>query len=255
MNSTTRTHWMSQRRLETLLSVLDEAPTMGGLTLLVAPGELRTSDEQRIRWLEEVRAIAPPEMWQSETGVVVFWSDHIRLAIEPPFPVGSTTPRIGIRTAALRTLLHRDPLLGVVLLRLGSYSVGVFQGQKLLDSKTGTRYVKGRHSAGGTSQRRFSRVREKQIHELYVKVCQIVRQKFEPFAGKFEHIFLGGERHTLTGFVKDCPFLQRIEPLIAKRILPVKEPRKRDMERIPNEIWKSRVTIFRLPVGFPLEGL
>ena len=255
MTNDARTQWLSQRRLETLLSVLEDAPPLGALTLLVAPGGFRPTDQQRVRWLEEVRAVAPPRIWQSETGVVIFWSDEIRLAIEPPFPLETTTPRIGFRTAALRALLHRDPLFGVVLLRLGSYSVGVFQGRNLVDAKTGARYVKGRHSAGGTSQRRFSRVREKQIHHLYVKVCDLVRQKFEPYEKKLERIFLGGERHTLSGFVKQCPFLQRLKPLIADRILPVHEPRRRELDRMPDEVWKSRVTVFRLPEWFPFDGL
>ena len=255
MNTDVRTQWLSRRRLETLLSVLEEAPPMDAYTLLLAPGDPLPTFDQRAQCPEEIRAVAPPRLWQSETGVVIFWSEHVRLAIEPPFPVETTAHRTGIRTAALHTLLHREPVIGVALLRLGSYSVGVFKGRKLLDAKTGARYVKGRHSAGGTSQRRFARVREKQIHQLYVKVCGLVRQKLEPYEKQMERIFLGGERHTLAGFVKQCPFLQRLQPLISKRILPVRQPRRRELERMPGEIYKSRVTVFRLPEGFPFDGL
>lgn len=259
MDAAARTLLMSQRRLETLLSVLDEAPLMDALTLLLAPGDslddVRPAGEQQAQWLEEIRAVAPAQIWESETGAVLFWSEQLKLSVMPPFPLEATARRIGIRTAALRSLLNREPVIAVMLLRLGSYSVGVFRGRRLLDAKTGTRYVKGRHSAGGTSQRRFARVRENQIHHLYVKVCGVVRQKLEPYKEELEHIFLGGERHTLTGFVKECPFLQRLEPLISGRLLPVGEPRRRELERMPNEIWKSRVTVFRLPEGFPFDGL
>ena len=239
--------------------MLDHASPMDALTLLLAPGDsldvVRPVDEQQDRWVDEMHAAAPARICESETGAVVFWSDQIGLVVEPPFPLEKTARRMGIHTAALRSLLQREPVMAVLLLRLGSYSVGVFRGRRLLDAKTGTRYVKGRHSAGGTSQRRFARVREKQIHQLYVKVCAVTRQKLEPYAGELEHIFLGGERHTLTGFVKECPFLQRLELLISGRILPVGEPRRRELERMPNEIWKSRVTVFRLPDGFPFDGL
>lgn len=259
MKTDVRSLWMSQRRLEALLSVLDQAPPMDALTLLLAPGDsldgVGPVGEEEAKWLEEIRRDVPAWILESETGAVVFWSETLRLAVVPPFPVDGTALRSGIRTASLRSLLHREPLMAVVLLRLGSYSVGVFRGRRLLDAKTGTRYVKGRHSAGGTSQRRFARVREKQIHQLYVKVCETARQKLEPYEKQLEHVFLGGERHTLAGFVKECPFLQRMEPRIAKRILPVGEPRRRELERMPSEIWKSRVTVFRLPEGFPFEGL
>ena len=259
MDAAARTLQMSQRRLETLLSVLDQAPPMDALTLLLAPGNsldaIRPADEQQTQWLETMCSVAPARIWESETGVVMFWSEQIRLAVEPPFLLEATSLQAGIHTTALHSLLYREPLMAVLLLRLGSYSVGVFRGRRLLDAKTGTRYVKGRHSAGGTSQRRFARVREKQIHQLYVKVCQVARQKLEPYAGDLKHIFLGGERHTLAGFIKECPFLQRLERLIAGRILPVGEPRRRDLNRMPNEIWKSRVTVIRLPEEFPFDGL
>ena len=259
MNADVRSSWMSQRRLEALISVLDQAPPMDASTLLLSPGasmdDFRPSDERQAQWLEEMRDIVPAWILESETGAVAFWSETLRLAVTPPFPVEATALRNGIRVASLRTLLQRETLMAVVLLRLGSYSVGVFRGRRLLDAKTGTRYVKGRHSAGGTSQRRFARVREKQIHQLYVKVCEVARQKLEPYERELEHVFLGGERHTLTGFVKECAFLQRLEHLISGRILSVREPRRRELERMPNEIWKSRVTVFRLPEGFPFDGL
>ena len=259
MNANPKTLWLSQRRLESLLSVLDQAPPMDAITLLqppgVSPDVICATNERQTQWLKEMRETAPDRLWQSETGIVLFWSEHLKLAVEPPFPLDSTSLRNGISVDSLQTLLRRGSVTAVILLRLGSYSIGVFRGRRLLDAKTGTRYVKGRHSAGGTSQRRFARVREKQIHYLYVKVCEVVRQKLGPYEKQLECIFLGGERHTLSAFVNQCPFLQRLDPITSTRILPVREPRRRELERMPNEIWKSRVTVVRLPEGFPFDGL
>ena len=272
MNEEVRTRWLAQRRLEALLSVLDNAPPFDALTLLLKPADAMDdipslpkpgesleahapTPQQQTRWLEEMRECLPTRLWTSETGAVIFWSDQLRLAVEPPFPLSASALRAGIRTAALRALLHRQPVIGVVLLRLGRYSVGVFRGQRLLDAKTSTRYVKGRHSAGGTSQRRFARVRENQMHHLYVKVCEVARQKLQPHERDLERVFLGGERHTLSAFLKDCDYLQRLKTLIAGRILSVGEPKRRELERMPREIWKSRVTVLRLPEGFPFQGL
>ncbi len=259
MDANPKTLWLSQRRLESLLDVLDQAPPMDAITLLLPPGAsldaITPTNEEQAQWLKQMRETAPDRLWQSETGAVLFWSEYLRLAIEPPFPLESTSLRNGISVGPLQTLLRREPLIAVALLRLGSYSVGVFRGRRLLDAKTGTRYVKGRHSAGGTSQRRFARVREKQIHYLYAKVCEVTLDKLGPYEKQLERVFLGGERHTLSGFVKECPFLQRFEPITSTRILPVREPRRRELERMPNEIWKSRVTVFRLPEDFPFDGL
>ena len=50
-----------------------------------------------------------------------------------------------------------------MLVRLGRFSVATYRGGKLAASKTDSRYVKGKHHAGGTSQLRYTRVREGQI--------------------------------------------------------------------------------------------
>jgi hypothetical protein len=55
----------------------------------------------------------------------------------------------------------------VLLVRLGGYAAGVFTGfpPVLADAKTGSRLVHGRSAAGGWSQHRFARRREKQVNE------------------------------------------------------------------------------------------
>jgi hypothetical protein len=55
----------------------------------------------------------------------------------------------------------------VLLVRLGGYAAGVFTGSPpaLAAHKTGSRLVHGRSAAGGWSQQRFARRREKQASE------------------------------------------------------------------------------------------
>ncbi len=57
--------------------------------------------------------------------------------------------------------------VGVLLVRLGGYAAGVFTGSppELAASKTGARLVHGRSAAGGWSQHRFARRREKQASQ------------------------------------------------------------------------------------------
>lgn len=249
---------LTKERLESLLDTLDQTPSVDALSIGLPPGtsldSVRPGDAREGEWFDEMRALASDNAADSETGAVFFWSSALQMLIIPPFPLTEGFHKSGFYTSALRSLIRREPTLGVLLLRMGGYSVGLFKGQRLVASKTGTRYVKGRHSAGGTSQSRFARVREKQIHYLYVKVCTLLREKWEPYQRELDHIFLGGERHTLTGFIKECPFIQRLEPLIAERILPVGEPRRRELDRMPRELWMSKVLPFKLPEGFSFSS-
>ena len=242
------TQSFSRRKLENFLDALERRPSLEALTLTLGPGaslnSLELRDPQQRRWLDEVRILAADRIVASETGSVVFWSDLVKLTVIPPIPLNQDSHVAQVDTGPLRQLLRKEYTVGVVLLRLGRYSVGVFKGDRLLTSKTDTRYVKGRHRAGGTSQLRFQRIREKQIHEIFIKTCLMVSERFKPFEDTIDYIFFGGERHTLMNFLKKCPYLQRMESRILKRILPTAEPGLRELERMPHEIWKSQVAIY-----------
>ena len=98
------------------------------------------------------------------------------VAVQPPVPL--TTDARASRACCpepLRELLRSSPVIGVVLLRLGRYAIGVLRGDKLIATKTDSRYMKNRHRAGGQSQRRFARSRERLIRELYDKTCEVTR--------------------------------------------------------------------------------
>jgi len=69
--------------------------------------------------------------------------------------------------AAVAAHARAPRAVGVLLVRLGGYAAGVFTGYppRLADSKVGSRLVHGRSAAGGWSQHRFARRREKQANE------------------------------------------------------------------------------------------
>jgi hypothetical protein len=105
-------------------------------------------------------------------GVVLFTAaDGAVAECHPPFaesfapPPGLTDPG---ELAELIAAHARTPrAVGVLLVRLGGYAAGVFTGYPpaLADSKVGSRLVHGRSAAGGWSQHRFARRREKQANE------------------------------------------------------------------------------------------
>ena len=139
---------------------------------------------------------------ESDTGVAIFVSAERIVAVQPPVPLTVDVRADGSLAMPLRELFGSSPTIGVVLLRLGRYAVAVLRGDKLLATKTDSRYMKNRHRAGGQSQRRFARSRERLIRELYDKTCEVTRSVFEPYSGEMKYVMLGGESGTLDGFVK-----------------------------------------------------
>jgi peptide subunit release factor 1 (eRF1) len=182
---------------------------------------------------------------ESETGLALLWSDDRKYVLVPPFPIDQNQFLLTWDTSYLRALLDKKYLLGVVLLRLGGYSVGVFEGDRLLTSKTGTRFVKGRHRAGGQSQRRFARRREEQARELFDKACSVVATNFAAYEKRLDYVFLGGDKLTLHSFLKRCEYLQRLGGKTMTRVLHVGKPRYEALCNAPSQIWKTRVFVVR----------
>jgi hypothetical protein len=163
------------------------------------------------------------------------------LLVSPPFPVVETYVSTDWDAAPLQDILKADFDVGVALVRLGRFSVAVFRGGELVDSKTDSRYVKGRHHAGGTSQLRYTRVRDGQIKRLYDKVCEETRAHLMPPAAQLDYLVLGGERFTLNGLLKECPALASLRPIMLKRRLNIRDPKRDTLPQVAAMLTESRV--------------
>ena len=160
-----------------------------------------------------------------------------QLLVVPPFPISASATFDRIEAAPLLESVERPSVYAVFLLRLGGFSVGVFRDDALIDSKTDQRFVKNRHKKGGQSQRRFERIREKQVDELFKKACETARDKLSPHGATIEHVFLGGDRRTLLAFRKQCAYFDRFGDRLRARVLPVAgDPRHESLLRIPREV-------------------
>src|SRR5690606_4756584 len=84
--------------------------------------------------------------------------------------------------AALTAHASRERTVGVLLVRLGGYAAGVFSGERLVASKVGSRPVHGRSAAGGWSQQRFARRREKQSAEALGAAADAAFRVLVPYA-------------------------------------------------------------------------
>ena len=178
---------------------------------------------------------------KSDTGLVALRQGERGLAVVPPFPVGEQVVNETWEEGPLRGLLTTDYTVGVVLLRLGRYLVAVFRGTEPVVTKTDTRYVKGKHNAGGTSQLRFKRIREGQMRKLFDEACRVVSSRFEPHERELDYILLGGEKLTLSGFMKVCPYLQRRQEKILDRRLNIRDPKHDTLETVAGMLRQSRV--------------
>lgn len=245
-------YFASPARIRRLLDEIDEGdgqmrtlylrPSEVGAppSLNLSPAGGETGSFALRDWIREVLTAVP----ESETGAAVFWNDDKAWAVLPPFPIEEDRYADGNDASDLEEIYERDVTVGVVLLRMGRYAIGVVRGNELLASKTDTRHVKNRHRAGGSSQRRFMRSRDRLIRELYDEACTVTRRIFEPHLNTLDCVLTGGERQTLNGFLKRCTFFEKSNLPVMKRLLAVERPSHKALEGIHREVWKSRVLVF-----------
>ena len=177
---------------------------------------------------------------RSSTGIAAFRVDDVGLALVPPFPIDTAQASDGIVDRPLLAFLERQFTVGVALVRLGRYAVAIYEGQRLAVSKTDTRYVKGKHHAGGTSQRRFQRVRENQIHRLYVEAATVLERQWLPWVDRLDYVILGGEAATVNGFLGECRLLARLSGITLDRRLDVREPNRAGLDQVGAMLYQCR---------------
>jgi len=176
----------------------------------------------------------------SEHGALIFWGDIRKCLVLPPFPFKGKTTFSGYVVEPFRSLLTVDSMVGMILVRLGSYAIGICQGEKLITSKVGTGLVHGRHKKGGSSQQRFQRRRENQVREFLDRVCLHAREQLEPQMQLINYIAYGGPRQTVLLLQKRCPFLRTFGDRVL-HLLDVPSPNQKVLGKTISRIWSSRV--------------
>ncbi len=163
------------------------------------------------------------------------------LTVTPPFGLPHEGEHLQVVVGPLLEALAEDHLVAAVLVRLGGYAVGVFEGERLVDSKVGSRFVKGRHRAGGSSANRFRRRREGQERELIEKAAAEAARVLTPWRGKVERVALGGDRDAVARVLAARPDLAWLKPLALERFLSVPEPRRRILDDLPYQLYAAKV--------------
>ena len=167
--------------------------------------------------------------------------DEGAFTVTPPFGLEHEGEYEVVRAGPLLDALRADPTVAVVLVRLGGYAFGVFEGERLVASKVGSRFVKGRHKKGGSSANRFRRRREEQERELIDAAAGEVARVLGPWRERVEHVALGGDRSAVGRVLGSRADLGWLEPLALERFFDVPEPRLRVLEALPYQLYAAKV--------------
>jgi peptide subunit release factor 1 (eRF1) len=163
------------------------------------------------------------------------------IVVRPPFGLAHEHEYDAVRLAPLFEALEAEHVVAALLVRLGGYAVGVFEGERLIASKVGSRFVKGRHKKGGSSANRFRRRREEQARALIEEAAEVAVRVLEPWRGRIEHVALGGDRSAVGQVLAARPQLAWLAERALPRFFTVREPRQRELERLTYDLYSAEL--------------
>jgi len=228
------------------LNELKKIEEPGAVSSYILPGPTVPEIEDLLAKIKEKPF--PDELTQliakSKSGAVLFWGKERKYLILPPFPFRERTIFNGYITEPLQLLIESDLIIGLILVHLGTYAIGICQGENITSSKVGTGLIHGRHKKGGSSQQRFQRRRQKQVQEFLDRVCTHIREQFEPYTKQLDYIVYGGPYQTIVQLQKRCSLLKSL----GDRVLPLMEVpalRQKVLEATAGRVWSSYIIEWR----------
>ncbi len=121
--------------------------------------------------------------------------------------------------------------VGLLLVRLGGYSVGIARAGLVLTSSTGSRLVHGRSAAGGQSQQRFARRREGQARLALRAAADAAARVLLPRAAELDAIVVGGDAAALRSLAAD-PRLAALLARAESQVRDIAEPRRAVLDEV-----------------------
>jgi peptide subunit release factor 1 (eRF1) len=168
------------------------------------------------------------------------------VVVRPPFGLAHAREYEAVELEPLFEALAEDHVVAALLVRLGGYAVGVFEGERLVASKVGSRFVKGKHKKGGSSANRFRRRREEQARALIEEAGDVAAGVLGPWRGRVEFVALGGDRKAIDEVLKAQQLAWLAEKALP-RFFDVPDPRQRVLERLPYELYAAELTTTAAP--------
>jgi Actinobacteria/chloroflexi VLRF1 release factor len=164
-----------------------------------------------------------------------------QIVVRPPFGLSRDADYETVELGPLFEALAADHLVAALLVRLGGYAVGVLDGERLVASKVGSRFVKGRHKKGGSSAGRFSRRRDEQARALIAEAAEVAVRVLDPWRDRIEFVALGGDRSAVDQVLEASSGLAWLAERTLPRFFTVREPRLRELERLPYELYAAEL--------------
>jgi hypothetical protein len=175
-------------------------------------------------------------------GQATFEREGETLTVRPAFGMSHELTYDKVRCGPCIEALECDVTVGVMLVRLGGYAMGVFVGDRLESSKVGTRLVHGRHRAGGSSSNRFRRRRGEQAAVLHESAAATAARILLPWVDRLDAVVLGGDREAVRATLAERADLAPVAALAQARFLAVPDPRLRVLQALPYELYAAEVT-------------
>ena len=162
-------------------------------------------------------------------------ADGAEATITPPYPVVATD------AAAFAAAVQRIPRTGVILIRRGGFAAAIVEGDSVIASDVGKRHVQGRTAAGGWSQQRFARRRDKQVHELVDAAVDYAARVIAP-ALPVDYIATGGDRPLVEEVLADTR-LRSLAAIPRGPHLDVPDPRRDVITSLPERLSTLRIDL------------
>src|SRR6266851_2283519 len=182
--------------------------------------------------------------FEGEQGRTIYASGVVRIelpgeavVVRPPFGLAHEAQYDTVRLAPLFEAMADDHIVAALLVRLGGYAVGVFDGERLVASKVGSRFVKNRHKKGGSSANRFRRRREEQAKALVDEAAEVAATVLTAWRERVEFVALGGDHRAVEAALATRPDLAWLRERAIPRFLDVPEPRHRTLEALPYDLY------------------
>ncbi|MBO4274269.1 acVLRF1 family peptidyl-tRNA hydrolase [Microbispora triticiradicis] len=217
----------------------------GGRWVSVAPERLAGWIERFAARHGPIEAVTLPDVVRLDAADGAVAECHVPFPPLRPSSVaqpGLAPPGLPAPAAALVAHACRERTVGVLLARLGGHAAGVFTGTRLVAAKAGSRQVHGRSAAGGWSQQRFARRRDKQSAEALRAAADVAFRLLTPRLDGMEALVLGGDRRAIDEIRED----RRLAPLFALEagpFLTVPDPRPAVLEGAPDLFRAVRIRL------------
>ena len=155
--------------------------------------------------------------------------------ITPPYPIPAAT------ASDFVDAVQHIPRTGVILIRRGGFAAAIVEGGSVLASDVGKRHVQGRTAAGGWSQQRFARRREKQAGELVDAAVDCAARVILPEL-PVEYVVTGGDRPLVEQVLAD-PRLRALDQVTRGPHLDVPDPRRDIVTSLPERLSTLRIDL------------